>query len=209
MKRFTSRLHVVHASRTWAVVVMLNSSCRNVGMQTEPPSTTTVAARALSKAGCPPVPQGVASGFETGEQLGKLRLKDCNGSDFALDELCGADATWILVVQAWCSECRETTAQSEALLATFAGNVAAVNILLENADGKAPTAADCTAWRRSRGLAHVVTLYDPLRATEVLYDEATDPLHVILDKDRVIRTKLHGSEPASISAAISSALRPR
>ena len=159
---------------------------------------------------CPALPAGITSGVAVGQQLKKLVVKDCDGNDYPLENVCGAPATWIFVAHGWCPHCQAATASSEEVLASYAGkNVAAVNVLVQNAQNKAPTAADCKAWKKAYGLANVIALYDPKGVTEALYDEGYTALNVFIDEDRVIRSKFHGESETTINAGIDAALAPR
>lgn len=159
---------------------------------------------------CPALPAGVASGVKIGQQLKKIVVKDCDGNDYSLDNVCGAPATWIFVAHGWCPHCQAATASSEAILAGYASkNVAAVNILIENAGSKPPTAADCKAWQKTYGLTNVIALYDAKGVTQALYDDPYTALNVFIDEDRVIRSKFNGESKATIASSIDAALAPR
>lgn len=153
-------------------------------------------------------PAGAVVGLETGNQLGAVVLKDCDGNDFPLTKICGASAAWVFVAHGWCPHCKLVTKNAESILAGYAGrNVAAVNVLLENAQGKAPTVADCKAWRDGAKLANVIALYDATGATKGLFEENATSLNVFLDKDRVIHAKAHTDVTAEIRRGIDEALK--
>jgi hypothetical protein len=158
----------------------------------------------------PPLPAGKTAGLATGNQLPKLVLKDCDGNDYALDSVCGSSATWLFVAHGWCPYCKSVTKDAETTLASYAGrNLAAVNVLVENAASLPPTMTDCKAWRDTYALTNVVALYDPEGVTKGLFDAGSSALSVFIDKDRVIRSKaIHTDDLATIKAGIDGALAP-
>jgi hypothetical protein len=159
---------------------------------------------------CPALPAGKQTGPATGNQLGRYVVKDCDGNDYALENVCGSDATWLFVAQGWCPYCRSATQSSESILASYAGkNVAAVNILVQNAQHQPPTMTDCKAWRDTYELTNVIALYDPTGVTMELFDAPSSALSVFIDKDRVIRSKIdHTDDVTAIKAGIDAALLP-
>ena len=159
---------------------------------------------------CPALPTGKQVGLATGQQIAQLTVKDCDGNDYALENVCGADATWLSVSHGWCPYCRSSTQNSETILASYAGkNVAAVNVLVQNAQSQPPTMTDCKAWRDTYKLKNVIALYDPAGVTLGLFDSPSSALGVYLDKDRVIRSKtVHTSDTGLIKGGIDGALAP-
>lgn len=159
---------------------------------------------------CAALPAGKQVGNATGDQLPKLVVKDCDGNDYALDNSCGASATWLFVAHGWCPYCRNATKNAETILASYAGkNVAAVNVLVQSAASQPPTMADCKAWRDTYKLTNVVALYDPTGVTLPLFDAGSSALGVYLDKDRIIRSKtIHTDDTTAIKAGIDGALVP-
>jgi len=159
---------------------------------------------------CPALPAGKQVGLATGQQIAQLTVKDCDGNDYALENVCGADATWLSVSHGWCPYCRSSTQNSESILASYAGkNVAAVNVLVQNAQSQPPTMTDCKAWRDTYKLTNVIALYDPAGVTLGLFDAPSSALGVYLDKDRVIRSKtVHTSDTDLIKGGIDGALAP-
>jgi len=158
---------------------------------------------------CPALPAGKQSGLDTGQQLAQLTVKDCDGNDYALENVCGASATWLFVAHGWCPYCRNATKSSEALLASYAGkNVAFVNVLVQNAQSQPPTMVDCKAWRDTYKLTNVIALYDPAGVTLGLFNAGSSALGVYMDKDRVIRSKtIHTDDQTAIKAGIDGALQ--
>ena len=159
---------------------------------------------------CPTLPAGKTVGLASGQQLAKLTVKDCDGNDYALENVCGSSATWLFVAHGWCPYCKSVSKNAEATLASYAGkNVAAVNILVESAASQPPTMTDCKAWRDIHGLTNVVALYDPDGVTKGLFDAGSSALSVFIDRDRVIRGKIiHTDDVAMIKAGIDGALAP-
>jgi hypothetical protein len=178
-----------------------------------PPAGTPPANTGWGPAKCSALPAGISSGFATGQQLPKLTVKDCDGNDYSLDNFCGADGTWVFIAHGWCGICQSVSSNSETLLAGYAGkNVAAVNILVQNASSQPPTATDCKAWRDTFKLKNVIALYDPTGVTLGIASEfgTTSAISGFLDKDRVIRSKIHhNGDQTLIKAGIDQSLTPR
>lgn len=173
-------------------------------------STQDAGGSSWSASKCPALPAGKSVGLATGEQLPRLVVKDCDGNDYTLDNVCGSSATWLFVAHGWCPYCKSVTKDAEATLASYAGrNLAAVNVLVENAASLPPTMTDCKAWRDTYGLTNVIALYDPDGVTKGLFDAGSSALSVFVDGDRVIRSKIiHTDDPAAIKAGIDGALAP-
>lgn len=158
---------------------------------------------------CPALPSGATAGLVTGNQLGKLVVKDCDGNDVSLDQFCGASALWIFAAHGWCPHCQLVSKNAEAIHASFAGrNLASVNILVENASYETPTAQDCKAWKTANKLQNVVALYDPKGATRGLWDNNTTSLSVFVDAHRVIVAKSHTDSTSVLKTSIEKALTP-
>jgi AhpC/TSA family protein len=161
----------------------------------------------LGPAYCSDPPAGVVVGFEVGDQLADIVVKDCEGNDYSLTELCGAKALHIFAAHGWCPLCKGFSAEQEALQDELAAEgLASVNIVLEKASGEEPDAAYCKLWRDTHGLEDVVTLYDPTGVAKVLWSN-TSSLSAFLSKDQVIVSKLeHDGNVSTIKARIQEAL---
>jgi hypothetical protein len=160
---------------------------------------------------CPPAPPGVSVGVEIGQQLGAIVVKDCDGNEVTLDELCGASALWIFAASGTCPFCKSVSAQQEMIHAAYAAkNLASVNVLVENGQGDPPDENDCKAWRAKFGQQKVRTYYDPTGAVLALWPEpGTTSMSAFVDKDRVLVSKLvHTADLVAIMAGIEGALEP-
>lgn len=157
---------------------------------------------------CPPLPAGVAVGFLRGDQLGELVLRDCEGNDFDLREVCGARAVWMSFAHGWCPHCRENGSNMERIHAdaAAAGDLASLNIIVEDNDFDTPNELICSAWRSEYAQDRVLTLYDPTGASLVLWEQNATALNVMLDDSRVIADKLHTDVEDELRAALSSVL---
>ncbi len=158
---------------------------------------------------CPATPPGVAVGFDIGDQLGDIVVKDCDGNDVSLTTFCGASALFVFGAFGWCPLCQSVSAQQEALTDELAGqNVASLNVIVENAQGDPPNAEYCKIWRDAYGHEDVVTLYDPTGAILALWDGGgSSSYSAFMDSDRVIVSKLeHTSDLEAIKAGIEGAL---
>jgi hypothetical protein len=174
------------------------------------PGAPTATAPGQQPPQAPPSTPAPATGTPKRTPIGKYVVKDCDGNDYALESAYGASATWLFVAHGWCPYCRSATKQAEAVLASYAGkNVAAVNVLVENAQSQPPTITDCKAWRDTHQLTNVIALYDPAGVTKELFDAGSSALSVFIDKDRVIRSKIiHTDDVTAIKAGIDAALLP-
>jgi hypothetical protein len=160
---------------------------------------------------CPAPPEGVSVGKEIGQQLEDVVVKDCDGNDVSLTELCGASALWIFAASGTCPFCKTVSAQQEMIHAAYAArNLASVNILVENGQGNPPDANDCKVWRSKFGQQKVRTFYDPTGAVTALWPEpGTTSMSAFVDHDRLIVSKLvHTSDLVAIMAGIEGALEP-
>jgi hypothetical protein len=158
---------------------------------------------------CPPPPAGVKVGYEVGDQLPDIVVKDCDGNDVSLGAFCGASAFWIFAAHGWCPLCQSVSGQQEALVDGYAGqNVAAVNIVVEDGVSQPPTANYCKVWRDNWGLEDAVPLYDPTGAVLAIWGgPGSSSLSAFVDEDRVIVSKLvHTADVSAIKAGIQGAL---
>lgn len=148
-------------------------------------------------------------GTKVGDTLGSVTLKTCEGEDFSLDALCGADATWIFVAHGWCPRCRAATKLAEALHDEFqanGSNIATVNILIEDTQQRPPDGDDCAGWRGTYGHEDVITLYDPKGTMMRFWEEQYTALSLFVSGDRVITGKAHTDQDAGLRSGIETAL---
>ncbi len=160
---------------------------------------------------CPAAPPGVSVGVEVGQQLADIVLKDCDGNDVSLTELCGASALWIFAASATCPFCKSVSSQQEMIHAGYvARNLASVNILVENGQGDPPDANDCKVWRAKFGQQKVRTYFDPTGAVLALWPQpGTTSMSAFVDDERVIVSKLiHTADLVQIIAGIEASLEP-
>jgi hypothetical protein len=152
-------------------------------------------------------PAAANVGYEVGQQLPDITVKDCDGADVSLAELCGASALWIFAAHGWCPLCQSVSAQAEAIHDAHAGqNLASVNIVVADGQDGPPTAEYCKLWRDQHGHADVITLYDPTGSILALWSGSTS-LSAFVSSDRVIVSKLeHDSNVDHIEAGIATAL---
>lgn len=157
---------------------------------------------------CPAPPAGVNVGFNVGDQLADVIVKDCDGNDVSLQSYCGADALFIFAAHGWCPLCKSVSSQIESIHDSFAGmNLATVNIVVETGLGAPPDADYCKLWRQQNGEEDVVTLYDPTGAVLALWPGGSSSLSAYVDKDRLITGKLvHTADISLIKGEIQGAL---
>jgi thiol-disulfide isomerase/thioredoxin len=150
------------------------------------PSAPDAAATDWGPQYCPP-----GTGFEVGDAIGDLGVKDCDtGADATIDEVCGASATWIFVAHTHCPTCQATAAFTDEVAAAVAGqNVAIVHIVYDD------SGTTCAQWRAAYKLAGIpnVRVYEDPRAavwSKIRTQGSTAP-SAILDRRRVITVKQH------------------
>lgn len=158
---------------------------------------------------CPSTPPGVEVGFDIGDQMGDIVVKDCDGNDVSLSAFCGASALWVFAAYGWCPLCQSVSAQQEALTDKLAGkNIASLNVIVQNGQAQPPDANYCKVWRDAHGHEDVVTLYDPTGAVLALWNGGgSSSYSAFIDADRVIVSTLaHSSDLDAIEAGIEGAL---
>lgn len=157
---------------------------------------------------CPSPPEGVTVGIEVGQQLPEFTVKDCDGNDFSLSELCGAEGLFLFAAHGWCPLCQSVSSKAEAIHDSFAGEgLASAIVLVQTGSSQPPTASYCQLWRDQFGLEDVLTLYDPTGSILQLWPGMSSSLSAYVDRDRVIVSKLqYDSNAETIKARIQEAL---
>ncbi len=54
-----------------------------------------------SAASCPVPPDGITKGYNVGDQIAEVELRDCEGNTVFLSDLCGAQGAWLFAAHAW------------------------------------------------------------------------------------------------------------
>jgi thiol-disulfide isomerase/thioredoxin len=145
-------------------------------------------------------------GFQVGQSLGKLVVKDCEtGAEATLDELCGAQATWIFVAHTHCPTCQATAKFTDEVAAEVASKDVAVAHIVYDDNG-----VTCAAWKETYklgGYPNLRVYEDPTGAawSKIKSSNYTAP-SVILDRDRVITFQGHGLSKAKVLGQIDAAL---
>lgn len=147
---------------------------------------------------------GPELGFEVGNRLANVVVKSCDGTDYSLDELCGAKGLWILASHGWCPLCKSVSEQQEAFHDQWEGKgLASVTVIVEDAQSNPPDADYCALWHETYGHQNVLTLYDPTGSILALWPNGSSSLHAFVNADRVIVSKLeHTSDLGAIQAEI-------
>ena len=149
----------------------------------------------------------MAVGYDKGNQLDALTLKDCEGNDVSLSEVCGAHAAWLFFAHAWCPHCKKSSSLAESIHSKYADQgLVTIHVVVEDAVQGKPDAADCKTWRETFGHENVLTLYDPTGASYVLWEQNYTALNVFMDGDRVITNKTHTDSQSTIELSIQGAL---
>ncbi len=127
---------------------------------------------------CPPTPP---FGRAPGETIGELVLRDCDGVEHSLHELCDRQAVWLFEFADWCPPCRSfASSDANRIYRAFSSeSFAAWMVISEDAGFAAPDAADCAAIRDRYGIEMPV-LIDPTGALQSLLGVAPNEVHVVL-----------------------------
>jgi hypothetical protein len=156
---------------------------------------------------CPPPPQGVSVGIDTDQQIMDFTVKDCEGHDVPLSDLCGAKSTWAFFAHSWCVPCQAVGAFGESVQHKYASRgLASIVVIVEGGTGMPPTKEDCQAWRDKFGENEVLTFFDPEQKTLQLFDNNNTTLSVFMDKDRVMWRKFHSHLEADVTSSIETSL---
>lgn len=143
-----------------------------------------------------------------GQRVGALVLKDCEtGEATTLDELCGAEATWIFLAHTHCPTCKSTAGFTDTVAEAVASKNVAIAHIMYDDDG-----TSCTQWKETYklgGLPNVRVYEDPTEAAwqKLKSSNFTAP-SVFLDRDRVITFKAHGLSQSKVLTQIDAALAP-
>jgi thiol-disulfide isomerase/thioredoxin len=145
-------------------------------------------------------------GFEVGDSLGALEVRACDsGAVVSVDELCGAQATWLFVAHTHCPTCKATAGFTPAVAAQVADKDVAIAHIVYNDDG-----TSCAAWRDAFELAAIpsVRVYeDPTGAAwSALKSASYTAPSVFVDESRVITFKAHGLSESEVRSQIDAAL---
>lgn len=157
---------------------------------------------------CPGLPAGAQVGTDIGDQLPDITVKSCDGTDYSLKELCGAQGLWIFAAHGWCPLCQSVSNNAEFIHDGYAGQtLASVHIIVADAQNNPPDGPYCDLWRSQHGHEDVVTLYDPTGTILQLWPGGSSSLSAFVDENRVITGKLvHTSDITQIKAGIDQAL---
>lgn len=145
-------------------------------------------------------------GYEVGQSMGALVLKDCEtGETATLDELCGAEATWIFVAHSHCPTCKATAAFTDEVADEVASKNVAVAHIMYDDDGTA-----CAAWKEAYklgGRPNLKVYEDPTGAAwqKIKTSNYTAP-SAFLDRNRVVTFRAHGLTKAKVLSQIDTAL---
>ncbi len=143
-----------------------------------------------------------------GQRVGALVLKDCETGEAAtLDELCGAEATWIFLAHTHCPACKSTAGFTDTVAEAVANKNVAIAHIMYDDDG-----TSCTQWKETYklgGLPNVRVYEDPTGAAwqKLKSSNFTAP-SVFLDRDRVVTFKAHGLSQSKVLTQIDAALAP-
>ena len=149
----------------------------------------------------------MGEGFATGDLLSPLEFFDCAGQSVWTEDLCGARATWIYLVHAWCGECRHLSEQMEQIAAEYASKgVLVVQLLIHSYTHQLPTAQDCSEWQTEFQLIQAKTLHDPLVKNILLQESQQTGLSVFLDQDFRIHSKMNVYDADPIRAELDAIL---
>ncbi len=145
-------------------------------------------------------------GYSVGDTLGDLVVVDCDtGAPRSLDEVCGADATWVFVAHSHCPTCKATATFTPSVAQKVATqNVAIAHIMFDD------NGTSCPTWRKGHGLEglpNVKVYQDPTGAvwSKLKTSNYTAP-SVFLNAARVITHQEHGLSESEVLSQIAGAL---
>lgn len=145
-------------------------------------------------------------GFAVGDHIGALSVLDCTtGKPATIDELCGANATWIFAAHSHCPTCKATAGFTDDVANAFADQgVAVAHILYDDVN------VSCAVWAKAyglEGLPNVKVYQDPTGAVWAALKTSnyTAP-SAFLDGNRVITHKAHGLTREGVEAQLKVAL---
>jgi len=142
-------------------------------------------------------------GYSVGEVLAPLDFYSCDGEVFSTENLCGAKATWVFIVHAWCGECRKLSKETEAIAKEYVPKgVAVVQLLVHSYEHQLPTSTDCQNWAEEFGLQDTLTLYDPVVKNILLQESQQTGLSIFLDGEQRIVSKEHFYDAESVRSTL-------
>lgn len=135
-----------------------------------------------------------------------MSVIDCDtGEPASIDELCGANATWIFAAHSHCPTCKATAGfTGDVANANADQGVAVAHILYDDVN------VSCAAWKAGYalgGLPNVRVYEDPTGAVwaALRTSNYTAP-SVFLDRSRVVTHKEHGLQRSGVEAQLKVAL---
>jgi len=137
---------------------------------------------------CPP-----AGPFGTGEGdvSPDVTLSDCDGNLYSVHDLCERDAAWIMVFAGWCSTCRVSAPQANALWERFRSqNFQAYFVIADDNQASPPDAAYCAQIREQYGLTMPV-LFDADGSFVNALQVPTNDVHIVFGVNNEIVHKTH------------------
>lgn len=151
---------------------------------------------------------GSGVGYDVGQQLGDLTVTDCDtGATRSIEEICGADATWLFVAHSHCPTCQATAGYTKKLATDLANkNIAIVHVV------QIDDSQTCPGWRKAYGLAGLpnVRVYreNTGAAWKSIKTKNYTAPHVIMGPDRVITFKAHGLSSSAVKSKLLAAMKP-
>lgn len=129
---------------------------------------------------CPPAgPFGRAPG----ETAPDVVLRDCDGIEHSLHDLCERDAVWLFEYADWCPPCRSFASSSaNRIYDRFAGDgLGAWMVISADASFDSPDATDCAEIRDRYGISMPV-LIDPDGVLQRTFGVASNEVHIVLSR---------------------------
>lgn len=152
-------------------------------------------------------PPGASVGFELGDSLGDLGIKDCDtGAAATVDEVCGADAAWIFAAHTHCPTCQATAAFTDDVAKAVSDkNVAVIQLVYDD------NGTSCAEWRANYALAGIsnVRVYaDPGgKAFGKLKSSNFTAASAFINANRVVTHKEHGLTKTKVLSQVEAALK--
>jgi peroxiredoxin len=175
---FIATVAVIIIVGALAIVAIL--MFRSSGVNTPPATTTEQAAAA------------VTTGSRVGQKAVDFTLTDQNGEEVSLHDFEGR-VILLDISAAWCGPCRAEAKDAGPLYKGLKDKgVVVLTVLVENADGNPPSAADLREWAGTFGLEFPI-VGDTRGTVWGIYNEDDSvPLNLIIDRNLTIRYKQPG-----------------
>jgi peroxiredoxin len=146
----------------------------------------------------------VGVGFDVGEVVPDVRLRDQHGDEVSLWQFHGR-VVLVTISAVWCLPCHELAEEAEAVLDRYPGEeVVLLTVLEEDAGGLSPEVADAATWADTYGADSPVLVDPEHRFGPALSGQF--PSILAIDRDLVVAATLGGVTADDLEDLIESEL---